>query len=191
MKRRPTLLCWALLLVAGPGLASQAERQQIEDARQRIAQDFSAQERACRQRFAVTDCVEDVRARRRQALAPWREKELALDAADRQRRANERRAAIQAKTQAATEAPASAPPVVPRARKPGPTPTTVLPQPPPAADPAQAAAAAARVQDAAKRKAGAEAAQARVARRQAERSREGKVVTPLPGPAVGAASAAR
>ncbi len=191
MKRRPTLLCCVLLLVAGPGLASPDERQQIAVARQRIAQEFGAQEQACRQRFAVTDCVEDVRARRRQALAPWHEKELALDAADRQRRADERRAAIQAKTLAATETPASAPPVVPRARKPSPTPTTVLPAAPPAADPAQAAAAAARVQDAAKRKAEAESAQARVARREAERAREGKVVTPLPVPAAGAASATR
>lgn len=191
MKLRLTVLCLGLLLGAGPGLASQTERQQIEAARQRIAQDFSAQEQACWQRFAVTDCVEDVRARRRQALVPWREKELALDAADRQRRADERRAAIQAKTKAAAEAPASAPPVVPRARKPGPTPTTVLPLAPPAADPARAAEAAARVQDAAKRKAEAEAAQARVVRRQAERSREGKAAAPLPVPAVGAASAAR
>ncbi|HRD98439.1 MAG TPA: hypothetical protein PLA97_18815, partial [Rubrivivax sp.] len=98
MKQRPTLLCCVLLLVAGPGLASPDERHQIAAARQRIAQDFAAQELACRHRFAVTDCVEDARARRRQALAPWREKEVALDAADRQRRADERRAAIQAKT---------------------------------------------------------------------------------------------
>ncbi len=190
MKPRATFLCGVLLLlVAGPLLASQAERQQIAAARQSIASDFAAQEQACRQRFAVTDCVEDVRVRRRQALAPWREKELALDAADRQRRADERRAAIQAKAQAASAA--SAPAVVPRARKPPPTPTTALPLAPPSADPALAAAAAARVKDAAQRKTEAETAQARVARRQAERSREGKAVRPLPVPAVGAASAAR
>lgn len=179
-----------LLLQAAASLATPAERQQIAAERRNIERDFAAQEQACRQRFAVTGCVEDASARRRQALAPWREKELALDAADRRRRAAQRQAAIQARLQAASAAAASAPPVLPRTRKASTTPSTVLPAAPPAASPAQASAAAGRVKDAAARKAEAEAVQARVARRQAERAREGKVVTPLPADGGGASSAA-
>jgi len=173
--------------------AAEPDRQQIVAARQAIQRDFAAQELACQQRFAVTDCVEDVRLRRRQALAPWREKELALDAADRQRRASERQAAIKAKMQAAAAEPASAPPVLPRERKAMAEPSATRPVAPPAADPAHAAAAAARVQEANQRKAEAKAAQERVARRQAERAdkaKAGKAVMPLPVPARSAASGA-
>lgn len=182
---------WCCWLAALPALAVEPDRQQIVAARQAIQRDFAAQELACQKRFAVTDCVEDVRLRRRQALAPWREKELALDAADRRRRASERQAAIKAKVQAAAEEPASAPPVLPRERKAIAAPSATRPVEPPAADPARAAAAAARVQEANQRKAQAKSAQERVARRQAERAekaKSGKVVAPLPVPASGAAS---
>ena len=185
------LCCWLATL---PALAEEPDRQQIVAARQAIQGDFAAQELACQKRFAVTDCVEDVRLRRRQALAPWREKELALDAADRRRRASERQAAIKSKVQAAAAEAASAPPVLPRERKAMAAPSATLPAAPPAADPARAAAAAARVQEANQRKAEAKAAQERVARRQAERAEKakaGKVVAPLPVPGSGAASGAR
>ena len=187
------LCCWLATL---PALAEEPDRQQIVAARQAIQGDFAAQELACQKRFAVTDCVEDVRLRRRQALAPWREKELALDAADRRRRASERQAAIKSKVQAAAAEAASAPPVLPRERKAMAAPSATLPAAPPAADPARAAAAAARVQEANQRKAEANAAQERVARRQAERAEKakaGKVVAPLPVPVPGsgAASGAR
>jgi hypothetical protein len=130
------LCCWLATL---PAQATEPDRQQIVAARQAIQRDFATQELACQKRFAVTDCVEDVRLRRRQALAPWREKELALDAADRRRRASERQAAIKSKVQAAAAEAASAPPVLPRERKAMAAPSATLPAAPPAADPARAA----------------------------------------------------
>lgn len=198
------LLCSLWLLLAAPlawgadahpdaSADTDPQRQQIKAERRRIERDFAAQEAACRQRFAVTDCVEDTRLRRRQALAAWRERELALDAADRARRAAERKAAIQDKLSASAQAPASAPAVEHRPRESSTTPAKALPASAPAANPARAAEAAARAQQMAERRADAQAAQARVARHRAERAQEGKPVQPLPvpAPASGAASARR
>lgn len=67
------------------------ERARIKAARDAAQGRFDAQEKACRATFAVTDCVDDARRARNAALAELRRQELALNEAERTRRAAERR----------------------------------------------------------------------------------------------------
>lgn len=89
------LFCVLLGLVSAsiwaqaPGEAA-ATRERISSARSVAEVEFAAQEKACYQRFAVNDCLHAARAKRRAALADLRREEIALDDADRQRRAAER-----------------------------------------------------------------------------------------------------
>lgn len=62
--------------------ALRAERQQQSKA-------LDAQEQACYQRFFTNTCIDEVARTRRAMLADLRRKEAALDAADRQQRAQE------------------------------------------------------------------------------------------------------
>ena len=180
-------LAFLLLLLPAMACAASTDRENIHRERQVIQQEYAVQEKACQARFAVTDCVEEVRARKRKALAPLRERELQLDAADRQQRASERQAAVAAKKQAAAERPEPAPPVQPRLRKSSPVPSGHIPVAPPPVDPTRATEAAARARDAESRKAAAKQTQDRIAKRLAERAQQGKLYKPLPVP--GAASA--
>lgn len=181
--KQPWLTALPLALWAIGQAAAQAdERQRLQAGRERIQQEFVVQEAACQKRFAITDCMEDTRARRRRAMEPLRQRELALDAADRQRRAQERHTAIQAKAHAASAAEAAPPPVQPRVRK-APVPAKAArPASAPPPDPVRAAEAARRMQEASKRQAEARAAQLRMARRQAEKTQAGKASQPLPVP---------
>mgnify|MGYP003585837991 FL=1 len=56
-----------------------AERAAIADKRAAITQAQMAGEQACRQRFAVEDCLKDVRDQARAELAPLRARELELN----------------------------------------------------------------------------------------------------------------
>ena len=101
------------LAAYGTGLAQQAgasareaERADIERQRAAIAATQAQEEKACWQRFAVEDCLKDVRARARAQLAPLRAHELELNQQERQERAAERLRAIEAKR-------ANAPPPAP------------------------------------------------------------------------------
>ena len=99
---------WLPLLLAClhlAGLAADDERARIAAERQALLQRFAQEEADCQRRFAVTDCVLDVRDRRRAALAPLRARELQLDEAERQRRAAERKAAIEARQRAQAARP--------------------------------------------------------------------------------------
>ena len=93
-----------------------AERAAIADKRAAITQAQMAGEQACRQRFAVEDCLEDVRNQARAELAPLRARELTLNQQERQERAAARLQAIEAK-QAQTVPPA---PLQAHTRKPPP-----------------------------------------------------------------------
>ena len=85
--------CGALwLLTSAAGWAQAEDKGQRLAERQALVERFADEERACSQRFAVTSCVDEVRSRRRAALAPLRERELRLEEAERNRRAAERRA---------------------------------------------------------------------------------------------------
>ena len=187
-----TLLLPLLLWPQAARPADDAERARLAAERQALLDRFAQEELACRQRFFVNDCAEDVRRRRRYALVPLRARELELDDAERQRRAAERRAAIEAKQreQAARPAPASAPELPPRSpaepASAGPASPASASQPSSAEAQARAAKAAERARASQRRREEAEAALQRVRRRLAEREAAGKSAAPLPVP--GAAS---
>ncbi len=68
---------------AGEVARIKADRNQVEAI-------FRAEEKACFGKFAVNDCLNAARARRRQALADLRRQEVLLNDAERRRRAAER-----------------------------------------------------------------------------------------------------
>lgn len=190
MKAPGLLIALALLAWLPASTAGNGERARIAAERKALAQRFQEEERACTSRFAMTACVDEVRARRREALAPLREQELRLDEAERRQRAEERQRAIAQRKAEAASRPAAPPEPQAHVRQPllgasGPVRT-----PKPADDgAARAAEAARRVQDAQQRQAEVEATRERIEKRQAEREAQGKKARPLPVPP--AASAAR
>lgn len=199
------LLSLLLACVALAAAADDAERARIAAERQALNERFAQEERECQRRFAITPCLDDVRSRRRAALALLRARELQLDDAERQQRAADRRAAIEAKQRlqaARPPAPLAPAPEVrvrpPTAPAPAPAPEVharPLPAPAPAASAAtvprrtavdaqaRAARAAERAKAAQHRSEAAAADRARIERRLAEREAAGKAVTPLPMPA--------
>ena len=182
-------LCSLGLWLPAAVLADAAERDRIAAERQRLIERFTQEELACQQRFFVNACVEDVRRRRSEALAPLRARELELDDAERQRRAAERRSAIEAKQRelAARPAPASAPALPPLQPA---RPTSASPvasaasasQQSSAEAQARAAKAAERARASQRRREETEAALERVRRRVAEREAAGQAGAPLPLP---------
>ena len=76
----PLLAGWACAAAADDG-----ERASIAAERQLLVERYAREERECLQRFAVSACLDDVRSRRRAALAPLRARELQLDDAERDR----------------------------------------------------------------------------------------------------------
>jgi hypothetical protein len=192
MKTRTRGLCvWlAVWAWAAPIAAEADERARISAQRQELTMQFDARERACRGRFAATSCVEEVRALKRQALAPLRERELQLDAAERKQRLDQRQAAVAAKRQAASTPPARS--AVPRAAVPRKAASASAATPRAASSAAQggtqrrdaaaqahAAQAAANAQSARREQAEIGKRQARIARRQAQRAATLKKATPL------------
>ncbi len=114
---RPTSLFFSLLLVATAGLASaqalaqfgsaQAEqetpdeqareRARIAAERKEIEVRFAAEEAACRAKFFVNACLNDMRPRQREALTDLRRQEILLDDAERKRKAAEQLEKIEEK----------------------------------------------------------------------------------------------
>lgn len=87
-----------VLLALGAGALAQdpaSEKSRIQAERRRIEAQRASEEAACRTRFAVTDCLEDVRRRWRGPLADLRRQEVALDDAERQRRGAQQRADVE------------------------------------------------------------------------------------------------
>ncbi len=195
---------WAAGVTGAPAPAVRAaaanERAAIDAQRLAIEQDFDRQEAACRRQFVVTACVDDVRRRRRVALAPLRARVVQVDEAARQARAAERRQAIADKQAAgARRAPFAGD--AESASAPGASPAATVPRPAPAlrsapavgaassaaADARQGARedAAARVQAAQRRQQQAQAAQVRIERRLQQQKLQGQRAAPLPVPAAG------
>lgn len=91
------------------------ERQRIDAVRQQQNVLFNEQEAACQARFAVTDCVNSVRSRRRAMLADLKRQETVLNSLQRsqrgedQLRLSQEKAADQAKARAQAEADAIQP----------------------------------------------------------------------------------
>lgn len=77
---------------AGPDVAAERSRIQVERAQAETR--YVQEQPACYARFAVNDCLRDSRARRRQALDQLRRQDIALNDAERQRRALEQRKQI-------------------------------------------------------------------------------------------------
>ena len=65
------------------------ERERIRQTRAREQAQFTAQEAQCYARFAVNDCLADVRGRRREVLGDLRRQEVSLNDAQRKRRASQ------------------------------------------------------------------------------------------------------
>lgn len=65
------------------------ERSRIEAERRREDARFAAEEAACHQRFAVNDCLREVRVRRRAVFEDLRRQEIALNDAERRDRGAE------------------------------------------------------------------------------------------------------
>ena len=207
---RPRGLPLALLLVLADGVraasgdaATTTDSAALARERVRLEAAFDVEETACRDRFAVNDCLDSVRLRRREALAPLRARELALTEAERRERAAQHRRAIEAQQQAlAQRAPqaASGAVVQVRPRSPGAVgngraPTARAESSGSTADAAQAqreraqGAASARARHATQRAAAAErreqarATQERIEQRLGERAATGKRSVALPPPA--------
>lgn len=180
-------LAWAVAgSLLGASLTVQAasdERAQLAQQRRQLSAAFAEEERACGQRFAVTSCVDDVRSRRREALAPLREREIQIDEAARQQRAAERRSAIEARREAATARPAAsaAPPQL-RVRAPAHAASRAAPRTPDDSTDERAAQAELRQRQAHQRREEAKAAQQRVQRRLEDRATGARQAAPLPVP---------
>ena len=97
MKHLVLLMCWILLAPnarAQSGeeientfrLREQAERERIRQTRSSEQGLFTGQEAQCYARFAVNDCLIEVRARRRQVLGDLRRQEILLNDVQRKRR---------------------------------------------------------------------------------------------------------
>ena len=180
------------LLLAGSGAQAQdaaTERRRIDAERRQIEARFSAEDAACRQRFEVTSCVDEVKARRREALAGLRQQELLLADAERRKRAAARMQAIEVKRIEAESRPPAPPQPAPVLRR---------PLPPSAAaaasrearhqDAQEAVAAAQRASAAATRRAAAAEDRSRIAERESQRASEARKSAPLPVPPEMAAS---
>lgn len=176
----------AALAIAFVSADAQApdERAWLAEQRQAVTQRFELEEKACLQKFASTGCLADVRARRRDALAPLRARELSLADEDRQQRAQERRRALAAKQQAAADRPPEpmAPVLKLRQATPSARPASAANPPRVTDHAAREAEAAQRAQAQARRQADIDADKKRVADRVAARASEGKPVQPLPPP---------
>ena len=197
MSHRPVSLTIALALAVLLGasllgdfaLAAQQERAQLRGERNRLSEAFAEQERSCSQQFLVTACLEDARARRREALAPLRERELRLDEAERQAKADQRRQSIAAKQALAASQPTArpAPPVRVRSALPAASASARGPRQLEPED--RAATAAIRSRELEAQRLLAVQAQQRVDRREAERQAAGRKSAPLPVPSPAASSA--
>jgi hypothetical protein len=181
MQRWRLLLLVAALCGAAPVRAQAvgaAEHELLARERRLVTERYAAEESACRERFVVTSCVDAVRARRREAMAPLRERELALDDAERRQRALDRVASVRARQSQPDPQPAP----VPQARtRPAPLPAAPVPQRHDDAG-ARAEAAARRAEATTRRQTVLRDEQEKVAARIARRASEGHPAAPLPRP---------
>ena len=98
MKQPAFFLATVLALSAAAQAPDEAaERARIAAERSRMDAEFEASHRACYSRFAVNDCIAAAKAKRREGLADLRRREVALNDAERRRRAAERLAEIEAR----------------------------------------------------------------------------------------------
>ena len=98
----PLLVLLAGLLAAQRAAAvdppgDQVERERIKSERAQVEAAFARRERACREHFVVTSCLDDARRDRREAMERLRQQQQVLDEAQRKQRAAQRMDDIRAK----------------------------------------------------------------------------------------------
>ena len=100
------------LWVPNVALASSddADRARISQARAEADAVLATKQAECRQRFAVNDCLLEVRKEHRAVVDPLRKELLLLDDKQRKQRAADRTERIRAKTEAQSEAGSVVPP---------------------------------------------------------------------------------
>ena len=81
-----------------------AEKARITAERSKTEGAFKAAEKACYRKFVVTECINEARAKRRDAMNDLRRQEQAINDAERKRRAAERLHEIEQKSPAAKAA---------------------------------------------------------------------------------------
>lgn len=79
--------------------AERAQRARIAAERQQAEAAYQVDEKACYGKFAVNDCLDDARRRRRAVLADLRRQEVSLSDAQRKRRAAEKLRSIEERSQ--------------------------------------------------------------------------------------------
>jgi len=85
-------LCGAVGWAHSQELAS--EREQVKRQRQAIESRYAQDIQNCYQRFAVNDCKQEALKAQREGLKPLREREQALDAAERAEKAQAQQARV-------------------------------------------------------------------------------------------------
>lgn len=110
------LAAWLPLHAAEPVGSDAQERARIAAERQAAESAYADRVRECQGRFAVTPCIEEARAARREKMIALRRQQALLDEAQRKQRAAERMAAIRDKV-SAEETRKSQPATEPRARE--------------------------------------------------------------------------
>ncbi|MBS1175798.1 MAG: hypothetical protein H6R06_210 [Proteobacteria bacterium] len=174
--------------------AAVAERNQIQAERAAAEARYKQAEAECNRRFAVSGCIAEAQAQRREAMSGLRMREIVLDEAQRKADAEESARRIEAKRAEAASKPApvpraaSAPPAVPASAAVGRASTERARRRSKTAD--DATAAVARVAAQQRRASEAAAHRLEVEQRNAERSARGKKSTPLPVPSAASVAAA-
>jgi len=170
-----------------------AQREQIKTERAAAEARYKQAEADCSKRFAVSGCLAEAQAQRREAMTGLRAREVALDEAQRKADAEESARRVQAKQAEA----ASKPPPVPRAAS---APASAAASAAAGRAPSErarqrsktaedATLAAARVAAQQRRASEAAAHRQEVEQRNAERSARGKKSTPLPVPSAASVAA--
>jgi colicin import membrane protein len=132
----------AQVQLADGGLEVATEQARITSERQRIEQRFAEEETACFQKFAVTDCRDASRARRRVDMADLRRQEIALNDAERKRKGAEQLQRMEQSAATKDQPPVAAGIAAPRAASSAPVRTRTPPEPRTPRSPHDPAAAA-------------------------------------------------
>lgn len=130
-----------LAQIANGGLEVAVEHARIQAERQQIEKRFADEEVACFQKFAVNDCRDASRARRRVEMADLRRQEIALNDAERKRKGAEQLQRMEQSAAAKDQPPPAVGTATPRGTAAPPARTHAPTEPHKPYDPAEAAKA--------------------------------------------------
>lgn len=83
------MIGFVVLLPSTQAQSLDAERARIEEKRQQLQDGFAIDDSACHQRFAVNSCLNEINAKRREAMADLRRQEISLNDDERKKRGAE------------------------------------------------------------------------------------------------------